>query len=143
MDSIGALALSGTTTMDSNHKPVALVTVTTLIAVVGLSAFAFGQGPKKKAPAVTYKQVQAIFDAKCIMCHKGAHPPAKMNLESYAGVMKGNDDGAVIAAGHPEKSLLYQLITTTGKKLMPPKNPLPKADIAKISTWIKAGAKNK
>lgn len=57
--------------------------------------------------------------------------------------MKGNDDGAVITPGHPEKSLLYTLITSTGRKKMPPKQPLAKADIATISAWIKAGAKNK
>jgi len=66
-----------------------------------------------------------------------------MNLESFAGLSKGNDHGPVIAAGHPEKSLLYQLITSTGRKQMPPKVPLSKADIAKIATWIKGGAKNK
>ncbi len=66
-----------------------------------------------------------------------------MNLESYAGVIKGNDDGSVITAGHPEKSLLFQLITTTGRKQMPPRTPLTKPEIDTIKAWITAGAKNK
>jgi hypothetical protein len=65
-----------------------------------------------------------------------------MNLENYAATMKGNDDGAVITPGKPEKSLLYNLVISTGRKKMPPLRPLSKADVATISDWIKAGAKN-
>ena len=128
--------------MNSRIKPAALIVGATIVALAGFSAISFAQAPKKAAP-VTYKQVQTIFDAKCTKCHHGAEPPAKMNLETYVGVTKGNDHGPVVSAGHPEKSLLYQVITATGKKLMPPKSPLPKADIALIQAWIKGGAKGK
>ena len=128
-------------TMNSKTKPLALVLSTMLVAIGGLSAIAGASSSKAKP--VSYKQVQAIFTAKCIKCHMAPKPRAMMNLESYAGVMKGNDDGSVITAGHPEKSLLYQLITTTGRKQMPPRTPLTKAEIDTIGAWIKAGAKNK
>jgi uncharacterized membrane protein len=128
--------------MNSQTKPLALVLSTTLVVIAGLSAFAGAQTAKKAKP-VTYKQVQAIFTAKCINCHKAPRPRAQMNLESYAGVIKGNDDGSVITAGHPEKSLIYQLITSTGRKQMPPGKPLTKPEVDTIGAWIKAGAKNK
>ncbi len=130
-------------TMKPNAKSSVLVISAMLVAISALSAVSFGQGAKKKAGPVTYKQVQAIFDKNCINCHKAPKPKAMMNLESYAGLMKGNDDGPVITAGHPEKSFLYALIAGTGRKKMPPKGPLAKADIELIGSWIKAGAKAK
>jgi len=128
--------------MNANRKSAMIVISTTIVAIAALSAVSSGLTYKKAAPA-TYKKVQAVFDAKCIKCHKGPQPPAKMNLQSYAGTMKGNDDGTVITAGKPDKSLLYQLITTKGRKMMPPGKPLSKADIDIVGSWIKAGAKNK
>jgi len=128
--------------MNANRKPAVIVVSATLVAIAALSAVSFGQSTKK-VPPVKYKQVQAIFTAKCIACHHAPKPKAMMNLESYAGVMKGNDDGPVITPGNPEKSYLFQLVLGTGRKKMPPKEPLSKADVALIGAWIKAGAKNK
>ncbi len=66
-----------------------------------------------------------------------------LNLQSYEGTMKGNDDGSVITPGKPDQSLLFRLINLTGRKQMPPKKNLTKAEIATIGAWIKAGATNK
>jgi len=110
-----------------------------ILAVTAPSVIA--QSKKKAAPAATYKQVQGIFNKNCVGCHQGANPPAKMNLKDYMGTMKGNDDGAVVIPGHPEKSLLVKVITKTGRGQMPPKKSLSKAEIATIQAWIKGGAK--
>ncbi len=128
--------------MKSTLKSAVLILSTVLVASASISSTATAQASKKAKP-VSYKQVQAIFTAKCINCHKAPRPRAMMNLESYAGVMKGNDDGSVITAGSPDKSLLFKLITSTGRKQMPPRTPLTKPEIATIGAWIKAGAKNK
>ncbi len=141
MDALGALGQTALSTMKPSIKQATFFAITTLV-LVSASVFAPAQSSKKAAP-VSYKKVQAIFNKNCILCHSAPAPRAMMNLQSYAGVMKGNDDGSVITAGHPEKSLLYQLISTTGKKQMPPKRSLSKADIATVASWIKAGAKNK
>ncbi len=116
--------------------------------IITSSVFATGQKKttKKAAPkaaAVSYKQVQGIFDKNCLNCHRGPRPKAMLNLESYAGVMKGNDDGSVVTPGKPDKSLLYKLVSWTGRKNMPPAQAMAKADIATVEAWIKAGAKNK
>jgi len=128
--------------MKSQPKSAVLALSATFVAIAALSAISLGQSPKKSAP-VTYKQIQAVFNKNCINCHKAPKPKAMMNLETYAGVMKGNDDGPVITPGHPEKSFLFQLVAGTGRKKMPPKQPLAKADVDLISAWIKAGAKAK
>jgi len=120
-----------------------LIVTTALILTAATFSTSAHSAQSKKAAPVTYKQVQAIFDKACIKCHQGKMPPAQMNLQNYEGTMKGNDHGAVVTASHPEKSLLYTLITSTGKKQMPPKKPLAATDIALIGKWIKAGAKAK
>jgi cytochrome c551/c552 len=59
-------------------------------------------------------------------------------------MLKGGHDGAVIAPGHPEKSLLIALIRHEGPANdpmpMPPKSKISDADIATVTEWIKAGA---
>jgi mono/diheme cytochrome c family protein len=119
-----------------------------LSAALATPARAFHQGKhavKKpsKAVAIGFAQVSPIFNARCIKCHHGPNAPAKMHLDSYAGLMKGNDDGPVVKPGNPKASLLSKMVHGMGKKRMPPP-PLPalsKAEIAKIDAWIKAGAK--
>jgi hypothetical protein len=58
--------------------------------------------------------------------------------------MRGGKDGAVIVPGHPEQSLLVELIRHEGPandpKPMPPKGRLSDADIATITEWIRFGA---
>lgn len=111
--------------------------------MIVLAAFATNSRAQssRRTSRVAYKHVQAIFDKNCVQCHHPPKPRAMMDLTSYAGVMKGNDDGSVITPGHPEKSYLYQLVSWTGRKKMPPSAPLSKADLAAIGAWIKAGAK--
>lgn len=92
---------------------------------------------------VHFADVQKIFDANCISCHKGANAPGHLDLTTYALAMKGSDH-AVIKAGDADGSSLYQHITAThGKKLMPPNgHKLSTAEIKTIHDWIAGGAKN-
>ena len=131
--------------MNSNPKKLTLILAMTVLTA-SMSVLISAQGPAKaakKAGPVSYKQVQAIFTKNCFECHSAPKPKAMLNLQSYDGVMKGNDDGSVITPGAPDKSLLFKLINLNGRKQMPPKKNLDKADIAIIEAWIKAGAKNK
>lgn len=128
--------------MNSSLKQITLMSAVTFF-LVSVSVFAPAQSSQKAAP-ITYKKVQAIFDKNCIGCHKAPNPRAKMNLENYQGVIKGNDDGSVITPGKPEVSLLYKVVAGTARKKMPPgPKSLDKADIVAIGAWIKAGAKAK
>lgn len=99
--------------------------------------------PAGPAPAGKYKAVQAIFDTNCIKCHGGSgRAKGGINLTNYDGVIKGGEEGAIVTAGKPDTSVIVMALHGKGAKQMPPRNPLSAADIATISDWIKAGAKN-
>jgi len=92
--------------------------------------------------AVSYaKDVQPIFDKSCVKCHGGSNGvQSGLSLASYADLMKGGQDGAVVIPGDAANSMLVQMIVS-GK--MPKRAlKLPQAEIDTISAWVAAGAKN-
>ena len=84
-------------------------------------------------------QVMPILQKNCLRCHSD---PAKagLHLDSYAGILQGGDDGAVIVKGDPNSSMLIQAVERTGDLAMPPKSVLDPADVATLAAWVKAGA---
>lgn len=63
-------------------------------------------------------------------------------MSTYASVMKGSEHGPVVVPGNPSESMIvHALKGERGKKRMPPMGPLSAEEIAKIESWIQAGAK--
>jgi mono/diheme cytochrome c family protein len=125
-----------------------------LLAVVALVGFGSqlsgaqqaGVSPSTMAKAkVTYADVQKILNEHCIGCHGADHPRAGINLTTYATVMKGGEEGAIVVPKDPAKSVLYKaIIGAPGVRQMPPRGPKIDAKLAKtVETWIKGGAKEK
>ena len=91
---------------------------------------------------VTYvDQVRPILQQYCLKCHGNDEQNADLNLQSYATLMAGGSAGAVVKAGRPAASILYQAITNKDEAArMPPKSPpLPAEQVAIISAWIETG----
>lgn len=84
-------------------------------------------------------QVKPILEKNCLRCHSD---PAKggLRLDSYAAIMKGGEDGAIIVKGDPDKSMMIQAVQRVGDLQMPPKSTLAPADVDTLVQWIKAGA---
>jgi mono/diheme cytochrome c family protein len=100
-----------------------------------------------KAPASNSfyaKHIDPIFDAKCVACHGASKTQGGLRLDSYALLMEGGRDGAVILPGNPARSLLLVRVTLppSHKKFMPAegKPPLTQEQIAWIRAWIQQGA---
>lgn len=81
-------------------------------------------------------------------CHTGGGRAAGLALDSWDRLVAGSDFGAVIIAGAPERSHLFQHInpdTSLGPRatpLMPAsRNPLPTEQILLVKRWIAEGAK--
>jgi hypothetical protein len=93
-----------------------------------------------KTPAAT--RVRAILQESCVVCHNGKQAAANLKLDTFEGISMGGASGAVVVAGRPSDSLLFQRITTSERALrMPPAGAVvPPADIAVIKAWIEAGA---
>src|SRR5437016_4103775 len=91
-----------------------------------LSATLGTRAEEKKPPpsdaAGLPKEVRTIFEARCVKCHGGDEPKAKLNLSNSEGISRGGRRGSVVTAGKPAESMLWKLIHDDK---MPPKLPLP------------------
>lgn len=98
------------------------------------------------APADSFyaRQVHPVFEAKCVACHGAGTVKANLRLDSYANLMRGGKDGAVIIPGKPEASMLVARITLApgDPHFMPAEGrpPLTSDEVSWIEAWIKAGA---
>lgn len=90
------------------------------------------------------KRINPIFDANCVGCHGAEKVQGGLRLDSYESLMKGGQDGPVIVAGKPDRSLLLVRVTLPPghKQFMPAegKPPLKAEQIAWIKAWIEQGA---
>src|SRR5207245_4617786 len=83
------------------------------------------------------KQVQTLFRARCIKCHGGEKPKAKLNLASFDGLANGGKSGLAVLPGQVDRSRLWQMIQ---QEKMPPKEPLPDLERGRVRRWIESGA---
>ena len=94
--------------------------------------------------SVYARHIHPILDAKCVACHGASKEQAGLRLDFYEFLMKGGKDGAVIAVGNPDRSVLLQRVTLspTDKHFMPAegRTALTAEEIADLRAWILAGA---
>ena len=130
----------------------------TLPALLLLPGFAVADDPKPKAgptpiplvdlkrtDAVSYeKEIAPLFAAKCQACHAGKITEGKLDLSTYASLMKGGETGPAVVANRPGESRLFQLAGHVKKPVMPPKgdgDPLNSQELSLLKLWIDQGAK--
>jgi len=95
-----------------------------------------GGTPPEASP---YDAVDAIFRAKCVVCH-GIQ--GNWDATSYESAMSTGDHAPVVIPGDPDGSLLVQKIngTQTEGLAMPPFGSLTDEEIATIVDWVQNGA---
>lgn len=109
--------------------------------------FTAPDGAKKvEAPAAGstpgYGDVDKIFQANCMPCHSSSRAAGGLDLSSYATLMKGGDDGAMVVAGNADGSALTGYLTGQRRPAMPKgRDPLSATDQQTIHDWIQGGAK--
>jgi hypothetical protein len=81
--------------------------------------------------------IATVLTAKCVICHQGATAPAGLELTSYASLMKGGKDGAVVVAGDPAGSKLIEVQSGIHAVNLTPE------ELALFKQWIEAGALEK
>jgi WD40 repeat protein len=89
------------------------------------------------------RDVAPVFKKYCLGCHNADDAEHGLVLETYEGLLKGGEGGAVIAAGKSDSSRLVLMLDGRAKPAMPPKDneaPTP-AEIALVRRWVDAGAK--
>lgn len=86
------------------------------------------------------RDVQPIFDRRCVRCHGGQ---AGLYLDSYDHVMAGSVRGPVVVPGNPAASELVRRIQGLSQPRMPMgAPPLSPEEIQTIVTWVAEGAPN-
>lgn len=84
-------------------------------------------------------EVAPIFQARCIACHNARTAKGRLNMESYAALMKGGESGAAVEIGNFEASNLCMLIADGS---MPQDaDPLTPEQIALVNRWVALGAR--
>jgi hypothetical protein len=85
------------------------------------------------------KDLQPLFQARCVSCHGGGAPAAGLRLQAMSDVLKGGTNGPVIIEGFSERSLLVRRVAN---HTMPPKGAgqaLSEQDVRTIREWIDRG----
>jgi uncharacterized membrane protein len=102
----------------------------------------FGLIPQVQNPSPTFADIEPILEDRCIMCHSGERAPKKLQLTSYANVLKGSVNDAVVRPRDAQNSELIKRIKGISEPRMPLNGPpwLTDEEIALIEKWIEAGA---
>ncbi len=126
---IGGLTLAGATALVPVHKACAQ--------------------PANNRGQISYgEDIVPIFKGWCLSCHQPGgqgYEASRVDLTSYAGLMKGTKLGPVVIPGQPDASTLIALIYgRTDPKIRMPfgHKPLPDCLRSNIWTWIFQGAKD-
>ena len=85
--------------------------------------------------------LRPLFARRCFACHNASEMRSGLNLESYAGVLKGGSSGDVAIAGRAASSMLFKVVNRDeGVPQMPlGQAKLPDNEIALIRDWIQFG----
>ena len=107
------------------------------IVCIVLAAPVFAQGGHPNYD----DDIKPLFARRCFACHSAGEMRSGLNLESYAGVLKGGSSGDVVIAGRAASSMLYRAVAREeGAPQMPlGQAKLPDAEIAVIREWIQNG----
>jgi WD40 repeat protein len=96
-----------------------------------------------ETPASYFRDVRPILQRQCQGCHQPGVKSSGLDLTTFDSFAKGGKRGPAFHAGAPADSLILKYIKGEAQPVMPLGAPPLSADqIASISAWIAAGAKN-
>lgn len=87
------------------------------------------------------RHIAPLFAAHCHGCHAAAVTMGSLDLETYEGLRRGGNHGAIVVPGKPEESRLYTMLTGKHAPAMPMDGKvLAPAQVAMVASWIAGGA---
>jgi hypothetical protein len=114
--------------------------VAALLALVGGAGFAAAAG---EPPPSYAKDVKPFLAKYCMDCHNDTKARSGYSVETFDRLTKQGRRGALVVPEKPDDSMLIRTMGGKGKQMPPRKAAQPRAEeIAKVSAWIKAGAKD-
>ncbi len=117
------------------------MTISPLTSLHGIIPLLLG-GMAMAAPDFVH-EVAPILKKHCSECHTDTKKKAGLSMNDEASFREGSENGPIIDAANPEKSLILELISTDDDDLrMPPKGKgLSDPQVEIIKAWVIAGAK--
>lgn len=112
----------------------ASVTAILIGAALSLSA-------QERKPVSFEKDIRPIFKESCLSCHKPDKKKGKLDMSTYADLMKGGKQGPPVKPGDPSKSILVEMISGKEPEMPEKGDPLKPEQVELITRWIKEGAK--
>lgn len=85
------------------------------------------------------KQVAPVFSQRCLACHNARTAKGRLNMETFANLMKGGENGVSVIAEKPGDSLLQIMIED--HSMPKDADPLTPEQIAVVKKWIETGAR--
>jgi hypothetical protein len=88
--------------------------------------------------------IAPLLAEHCLNCHgRARRPSGRLDLVTFAGLLRGGDNGPPVTPGKAQESLLIGKLrgTADGERMPLRQPPLSDEAIAKIETWITDGAK--
>ncbi len=108
-----------------------------------ITLLAAGLSPIASAAPVTFDEVRAILEGKCLECHNPDKTKGKLLMTTREAFLKGGESAYALIGVSAEKSEMIKRLTLPKEhdEIMPPKNgPLPAAEIDVIRRWVAEGA---
>lgn len=109
-----------------------------LASIAALSlAGAASAAPEK----VTYEEhVVPILRNRCFNCHNAEKSKGDLDVSTFDALLIGGSSGEVVAAGDPDGSRFYGVMTHAEEPKMPPNSAkMPDAELEVIKKWIAGG----
>lgn len=107
------------------------------------AAFSYFSAGSLAEDAVEFvRDIRPLLEARCFDCHGSDTREAGLRLDRKEPALAGGDSGKVILPGDVTGSLLIERVTSDDPaKIMPPDgDPLAEEEVARLKTWIEAGA---
>ena len=88
-------------------------------------------------------EVVPILKQHCAECHTDIKQKGGLSMNTEESLRKGSKNGPIVDAGHPEKSMILNRITSQDEdERMPPKGKgLDEKEVGIVRAWVLAGAK--
>src|SRR5262249_36572147 len=96
-------------------------------------------GPDPATARFFETKVRPVLAEQCHNCHGPHRQRGGLRLDSRAALLRGGDNGPVVAAGKPAERPLLVPPRQEAKVKTPPKGTLPPAAMAPPTTWVKMG----
>ena len=116
-------------------KPLCLPAIYLLMVMV-CEAWGESASPLTASSPTWSGDLEPLLNDHCVKCHGPLKKKGDLDLSTFHGLIRGGESGAIVRAGQPESSLLYQVVLPESDPHMPPKKQIDPSSIETIGAWI-------